>query len=223
MLKKSASLPSASVWFVWFIWLILFNETNQRNQMDQTDQITRQTGPVPDVLTIDVLALFAALATYFAWEIGRRGLAMREVSPLVKFIALGMAGAISFLVKAHAPLQPTTKYAVMGLWCVLLALAAGWLFAADFAKRAEGSLSWRLVVARRGADLHLGRRDCALWPGTSGRRRGAEGCVRVLGRAHPRHRRAGGCLGRQSRARALGREETQRQEGVMGGVSVLLS
>ena len=55
MLKKSASLPSASVWFVWFIWLILFNETNQRNQMDQTDQITRQTGPVPDVLTIDVI------------------------------------------------------------------------------------------------------------------------------------------------------------------------
>jgi hypothetical protein len=56
MLKKSASLPSASVWFVWFIWLILFNETNQRNQMDQTDQITRQTGLVPDVLAIEVLA-----------------------------------------------------------------------------------------------------------------------------------------------------------------------
>ena len=109
---------------------------------------------LPDLaLTIDVLALFAALATYFAWEIGRRGWGLREVSPLVKFIALGMAGAISFLVKAHAPLQPTTKYAVMGLWCVLLALAAGWLFAADFAKRAEGSLSWRLVCSWLGEAL----------------------------------------------------------------------
>jgi hypothetical protein len=53
MLKKSASLPSASVWFVWFIWLILFNQTNQRNQMDQ---ITGQTGLVPDVQTIEVFA-----------------------------------------------------------------------------------------------------------------------------------------------------------------------
>jgi len=56
MLERSASLPSASVWFVWFIWLILFNETNQRNQMDQTDQITRQTGLALDVRTSEAQA-----------------------------------------------------------------------------------------------------------------------------------------------------------------------
>jgi hypothetical protein len=32
------------------------NQIDQTNQMDQTDQITRQTGLVPDVRTIDVLA-----------------------------------------------------------------------------------------------------------------------------------------------------------------------
>ncbi|TKS64580.1 MAG: hypothetical protein EWM73_00307 [Nitrospira sp.] len=38
-----------SVRSVWFVWL------HETNQMDQADQITRQTGLVPDVRTIEVL------------------------------------------------------------------------------------------------------------------------------------------------------------------------
>jgi hypothetical protein len=55
--KREPVLFIWSVRSVWFVWL------NETNQMDQTDQITRQTGLVPHVQTIEVLACHNRFST----------------------------------------------------------------------------------------------------------------------------------------------------------------